>query len=275
LCIRKAPPPGQALTALLRLLSRNGIIIKAALLALALIAWAWLLFRLHAPMAKMPDMAMAGMAMDGTAMGVDPWSSAYLTAAFAMWSIMMVAMMLPSAAPMILLHARIDRSESESARLLHSLLFITAYLAVWTGFSAIAVMAQALLLDTGFLSAATLAPNYRAAASTMLLLAAGYELTPAKHRCLENCQSPLIFIHRYWKGGAAGAFGIGLRHGLYCVGCCWALMLLLFAGGVMNIAWIAPLAILAAIQKTAPPQWRIHQWTAAFLLLLAAWLIIL
>jgi predicted metal-binding membrane protein len=278
LSTRQASPPGRAGLALNHLLSRHSLIVGAALLALVLMAWAWLLSHPHAPMADMPAMPgrdMAGMEMGGMTMNADPWSFAYLATAFAMWSVMMVAMMLPSAAPMILLHARIDRSDSESRRLLHSLLFVAAYVALWTGFSALAAAAQALLLHNGLLSAATLALDQRVAASALLLLAAAYELTPAKHRCLKNCQSPLIFIHRYWKAGAAGAFSLGTRHGLYCVGCCWALMLLLFAGGVMNLAWIAPLTILAAIQKVAPPRWRLHRWTAALLLLLAGLLAIL
>lgn len=262
--IRETAPTGQAALALHHLLSRNGLIVGGALLALVLMAWAWLLSQPHVPMADMSGMDMPGMDMDA-----GPWSSTYLAAAFAMWSVMMVAMMLPSAAPMILLHARIDRAGSESLRLAHSLLFVAAYVAVWTGFSVVAAASQALLLDSGLLSATTLAFGPKAYVPALLLLAAAYELTPAKRRCLENCQSPLIFIHRYWKAGAAGAFSLGLRHGLYCVGCCWMLMLLLFAGGVMNLAWIAPLTILAAAQRAAPPRWRLHLWTAALLVLMA------
>lgn len=216
----------------------------------------------------MADMAGAGMAdmpMGAKPMAIQPLSLSYFLAAFAMWSIMMVAMMLPSAAPMILLHARIDRATSHYARLLHSLMVMGSYLLIWISFSAIAAGAQALLLHRGYLSAETLSLGGRMGAAGLLLVGALYELTPAKHRCLENCQSPLIFIHRYWRPGSGGAFQIGMRHGLYCLGCCWALMLLLFVGGVMNLAWIAFFTCLVAAQKMAPPRWQLDRWTAAFL----------
>ncbi|HEX7877113.1 MAG TPA: DUF2182 domain-containing protein [Sphingobium sp.] len=260
-----------ATVALHHVLSRNSLIVGLALLLLAAFAWGWLWFAPGGGQATgdMAGMDMAGMDMGAMAMPADPWTTAYLMTAFAMWSIMMVAMMAPSAAPMILLHARIDRSESEAARLFHSALFIAAYLLVWTAFAAAAVGAQALLLDGGLLSAATLSIGSPAIIAAMLLLAAAYELTPAKGRCLENCQSPLIFIHRHWKPGADGAFRLGIRHGLYCVGCCWALMLLLFVGGVMNLAWIALLAIVATLEKVASPRWKAHRWVAALLLLAA------
>lgn len=208
-------------------------------------------------------------------MPVDPWSGAYLATAFAMWAVMMVAMMIPSATPMILLHGHIDRSGSSNLRLLHSLLFVAAYLAVWTGIAAAIAIAQALLIGVGLLSAQSLTLGDRAIAVALLLLAATYELTPVKARCLEQCQSPSLFLPRYWKPGAAGAFGLGVRHGLYCVACCWALMLLLFVGGVMNLAWVALLGGLAAVEKMAPPRWSLHRWIAGLLmigaLLLAMW----
>ena len=271
---RQASQSSGPALALHHILSRNNLIVAAALLLLTLLAWGWLWLSPAAPLAGGEGMDMAGMDMSGMDMAVDPWSASYLSMAFAMWSIMMVAMMLPSAAPMILLHARMDRSESESARLFHSSLFIAAYLLVWTIFAAAAAAAQAMLIEGGLLSSAALTLGHRGAAAGVLLLAAGYERTPAKHRCLENCQSPLIFIHRYWHPGAAAAFRLGVRHGLYCLGCCWALMLLLFVGGVMNLAWIALLAVLATVEKIAPPQWRLHRALAVLLLLIAALMLI-
>lgn len=259
-----APPPGRGTITLHHLLSRVGLIVALALLLLAVLAWGWLW------LTSMGDQSMDGaamdMPMDGMAMEVVPWSPAYLFTAFAMWTVMMVAMMVPSAAPMILLHARIDRAETEGARLLNSGLFLAAYLLVWTGFALAATAAQAALLHGGFISVVSLALGSRWAIILLLLLAAAYELTPAKQRCLENCQSPLIFLHRYWKQGPAGAFRVGFLHGLYCLGCCWALMLLLFAGGVMNLALIALLAILVVAEKVAPPHWKAHRAVAAVLL---------
>lgn len=267
--IRPVPPPDGGPSVVHQLLSRNSLIVGAALLLLVMMAWIWLLSMPDASMADMAGTGMADMPMGGMPMAIQPLSPSYFLAAFAMWSIMMVAMMLPSAAPMILLHARIDRATSHYARLLHSLMVMGSYLLIWISFSAIAVGAQALLLHGGYLSAETLSLGGRVGAAGLLLVAALYELTPAKHRCLENCQSPLIFIHRYWRPGARGAFQIGMRHGLYCLGCCWALMLLLFVGGVMNLAWIAFFTCLVAAQKMAPPRWRLDRWTAAFLFVAA------
>ena len=264
------PPSGTALR-LHHVLSRNSLIVAAALLLLAGLAWAWLWSMPGSGQAMSgADMtAMEGMEMGGMVMPPSPWSATYLSMAFLMWAVMMVAMMVPSAAPMILLHARIDRSESEGARLRNSALFIISYLLVWSGFAALAAGAQALLLDRGWLSSAALALGQRSLAAALLALAAFYELTPAKGQCLDHCQAPLLFIHRHWQAGAAGAFRLGLRHGLYCLGCCWALMLLLFAGGVMNLAWVALLTILVTAQKAAPVRWQAHRWFAALLLLSA------
>ena len=208
---------------------------------------------------------MGGMA----AMGPPPLSVAYLASAFTMWSIMMVAMMVPSAAPMILLHARIDRAPSETARLFHTLLFGIAYLLVWTAFSAAAATAQAALVASHAISAAALSVGARPLAASLLLVAAAYELTAAKRLCLDTCQSPLLFVLKYRRPGALGAFRLGLIHGLYCLGCCWALMLLLFVGGVMNLAWVALLGILVLGEKLAPPRWRANRFVAAALFIAA------
>ena len=196
--------------------------------------------------------------MDGHAMAmpVAPWSAAYLVPAFAMWAVMMVAMMLPSAAPMILLHARIGRTPTAALRLAHTLLFSLAYLVVWTGFSAAAALAQALLIDLGLVRAATLALSDRGLAAAVLAAAGLYQLTPAKAACLDQCRSPIQFVLRYWSPGIGGALRLGVAHGLYCVGCCWGLMALLFVAGVMNLAWVALLAGLVLFEKVAPPRWR-------------------
>lgn len=228
-----------------------GLIVAAALALAAALAWAWLAFS-----------PMRGDRMTGMAMPPNPFSPAYLLPTFAMWSIMMVAMMLPSAAPMILLHVRVDRSPSPSARLVRTLLFGVAYLLVWTGFSAAAAFTQATLVANGAVSAAALSVGTRALAAGLLMAAAVYELTAAKRLCLDKCQSPLAFFYRYWRPGAAGAFRLGIVHGVFCLGCCWALMLLLFVGGVMNLAWVALLGIVVLGQKLARPHWHAQLWVA-------------
>ncbi len=200
--------------------------------------------------------------MESMAMPREPLSAAYLLPAFGMWAIMMVAMMVPSAAPMILLHARIDKAPSARARTAHTTLFALAYLLVWTLFSAAAALAQAILVRSGIVTAAGLAVGSNTLAAGLLLTASAYELTAAKRVCLDKCQSPLVFMLRRYRAGAAGAFRLGIVHGLYCLGCCWALMLLLFAGGVMNLAWVAVLGILVLGEKLVPPSWRAERLVA-------------
>jgi predicted metal-binding membrane protein len=229
------------------LLSHDNVIVAGALAAAAVLAWLWLL---RAPMA---------------AMGVAPLSAGYLAPAFAMWAIMMVAMMVPSAAPMILLHARIDKASTRSQRTRNNLLFTFSYLLVWCVFSAIAALAQALLVSTGYVSEMALSFSDRQIAAALLLAAAAYELTAAKRLCLDKCHSPMLFILKHWKPGAAGAVRLGLAHGLFCVGCCWALMLLLFVGGVMNLAWVALLGMVVLGEKFAPATWHAERYCAAAL----------
>ena len=246
------------------LLSRDSTIVAVALAAAALLAWTWLL---RSPMA-------ATSGMDGMAMDPPPLSGAYLLPAFAMWAIMMVAMMVPSAAPMILLHARIDKAPTGRERMRNSLLFALSYLLVWAAFSAIAALAQALLVRSGLVSDMALSVGSGPIAAALLLLAAVYELTAAKRLCLDKCQSPLLFILQHWKPGAAGAFKLGIAHGLFCVGCCWALMLLLFVGGVMNLAWVAALGIVVLAEKFAPPHWHAERYVAAALAIAAGLILV-
>jgi predicted metal-binding membrane protein len=211
--------------------------------------------------------------MPGMMMAPEPWSAAYLLPTFTMWSLMMVAMMLPSAALMILLHARIDRG-TQAQRTFDNILFATCYLVVWAAFSLLAALAQAALVDAGLVSAAALAVGNRTLVAGLLLLAAVWQLTVQKAACLERCQSPLHFVMRYWRPGPAGAMRLGLIHGLFCVGCCWSLMLLLFVGGVMNLAWVAVLALVVFVEKLAPPAWRISRWIAGALALGAGYVLI-
>jgi len=176
------------------------------------------------------------------------WSLANWLAVFAMWSVMMAAMMLPSAAPIVLTFAGLNRKRGEDAR---SLSFVVGYLALWTAFGALAVTAQWALQSVGLLSP-MIVSNSAWLTGVLLVIAGVFQFTPLKHACLRACRSPLGFLMSEWREGLAGAWRMGLRHGLYCLGCCWALMALLFVGGVMNILWIGALAALVAIEKFAP-----------------------
>jgi predicted metal-binding membrane protein len=193
------------------------------------------------------DMSMADMPMDP-----EPWSPAQAWLVFAMWWVMMIAMMVPSAAPTILLFAAIKRKQTATENpVIASWLFLAGYLVIWAGFSLVAVLAQWGLDQAGLLSG-MMASTSSVLAGIILLAAGLYQLTPIKRACLRYCQSPLLFLSSYWQPGAIGALRMGLQHGGYCVGCCWFLMALLFVVGVMNLLWVALLAAVVFVEKLAP-----------------------
>jgi predicted metal-binding membrane protein len=181
-------------------------------------------------------------------MPLSAWSLSNWAAVFAMWVVMMAAMMLPSATPMVLSFAALNRKRAERAR---TLLFISAYLALWATFGGAATIIQWVLQSHGWITPMIVSSS-AALSVTLLLIAGVFQFSPLKRACLRACRSPLGFLLSDWREGLAGAWHMGLRHGFYCLGCCWALMTLLFVGGAMNLPWIAALASLVAIEKLAP-----------------------
>ncbi|MGE4053678.1 MAG: DUF2182 domain-containing protein [Vicinamibacterales bacterium] len=179
------------------------------------------------------------------------WDLPHLLLLWAMWAVMMTAMMLPSASPLLLLYGAAARRSAEIARDRHVYALAGGYLAVWALFSLGATMLQRELSALLLLSPMMEATSTRTSGA-LLLLAGLYQFTPLKHACLRACQSPLGFMMTHWRGGWSGALRMGAAHGVYCVGCCWALMLLLFAGGVMNLVVIAALTVFVAFEKLAP-----------------------
>jgi predicted metal-binding membrane protein len=169
-----------------------------------------------------------------------------------MWAVMMVAMMVPTAAPMTLMYAAVARkAAAQHNPTAPTFVFVAGYIAMWTVFSLVATIAQYALDRAALLSPMMVSTSTRFGAA--LLIAAGiYQFTPLKNTCLKNCRAPAHFISRYWRTGNLGAFRLGLRFGAYCVGCCWILMALLFVGGVMNLLWIAAIAIFVLLEKTIP-----------------------
>jgi predicted metal-binding membrane protein len=169
-----------------------------------------------------------------------------------MWAAMMTVMMLPSAVQMLLFYDSIAQKRGGRATAIGpTMVFASGYLAVWLGFSTGAVLLQYALDGASLLSPAMQTTSLALAGVT--LVAAGiYQWTPLKQACLRQCRSPLDFVLTYWREGNSGAFAMGLRHGLFCLGCCWVLMLLLFVGGVMNFAWIAGIALFVLVEKLAP-----------------------
>ena len=175
-----------------------------------------------------------------------------VAALFAMWAAMMAAMMLPSAAPAIALYGGLVRKHAERGSTLPAVgIFVAGYLLAWTAFSAAAALLQAALQHFMLLDGMMASSNE--ALSAALLAAAGlYQLTPLKDRCLSKCREPVAFFMTRWRPGALGALGMGMSHGAYCVGCCAVLMLVLFAVGVMNLAWVAGLAAFVLVEKLVP-----------------------
>ena len=193
------------------------------------------------------DTAMAAMGMTMQA----PWNAADVWLTFVMWMVMMVGMMTPAAAPVLLLFAGAAGTRKERAIPISTLTFGLGYLAVWAGFSACAALAQWGLHEATLLSSAMRTSSPRLGGG-MLVAAGAYQLTPLKTACLAHCRSPLGFLMTNWRNGVVGAFQMGCRHGVYCVGCCWALMTILFVVGVMNLAWVAILAGFVLFEKLGP-----------------------
>lgn len=231
-----------------RLVRRDRAVTGAALGTMIAVAWLSLL-RMRSGMTAAPGAAtaMPGMAMPEMA----AWSATDLAALFVMWAVMMAAMMLPSAAPMILLVASVHRRRrARDIAVAPTAVFAAGYLVVWTAFSAVAALIQWVLHQAALLSPA-MASTSPVLGGLVLIVAGIYQWLPLKSACLGRCRSPLGFLVSEWREGTGGALVMGLRHGLFCLGCCWALMLLLFAAGVMNLLWIALIAGLALVEKFA------------------------
>lgn len=246
-----------------RALLRDRWIVSACLALLVALACLWL-WRDYAAMAQwdrsMAAMGMKNMEMVGGPMATSSAPTAYIVEAFVMWFIMMVAMMLPSAAPMILLYGKLARAgRGQGGVFASTTMFAGLYLAVWGGFSAVAALIQWALVRSGAISDMGLAFGDPQIAGALLIAAGLYQLTPLKRACLKKCRSPMSFLMRLWRPGLAGAARLGLTHGVYCFGCCAMLMALLFVFGVMNLAWVALLAVLVLIEKVVPGGPRIAQ----------------
>jgi predicted metal-binding membrane protein len=244
--------------------TRDRAILAACIALLAAAGWGWLVYQ---------DWAMSHMDVVDMAMpGVGPWNAGDVGLVFVMWAIMMVAMMLPAVAPVALLYRRVVGARDTSAPpLLMTALFLAGYVAVWTAFSALATLAQWALHEAGLLSPAMQTRN--AALGGAVLIGAGvYQFTVAKRACLRHCRSPFAFLLNAWRSGKRGAGEMGLRHGLYCTGCCWLLMMLLFVVGVMNLAWIAAITALVVAEKLLPGAERIARIAGVGLIAWGAWL---
>lgn len=216
---------------------------------------------------------MGGMDMSMAMPQALAWDAVEALMMFVMWVVMMIAMMTPTAAPMILLFAAINRKRKErDAPYVPTAIFVTGYLLTWAAFSAVATAAQ-----WGLHQAALLSPMMMSTSAWLggglLIIAGVFQWLPLKDACLRHCRSPLSFLTNEWVEGANGALVMGLKHGAYCTGCCWALMALLFVGGVMNLLWIAGLTIFVLLEKVTPGGARIGRAAGLTLVGFGVWVI--
>lgn len=252
-------------------LRRDRYIVAAALLLITALSWAYLL-QLVADM-DMPGMDSAAMA---AMMAPREWTPADFGYMLVMWIVMMVGMMTPSAAPMILLYARVARQATAQGTLFAATgWFAAGYLLAWAGFSLAATLLQWMLERLTLLSPMMTSTSHRF--NGIVLIAIGvYQWTPWKYACLAACQAPLSFIQRHggFRPEASRSLRLGLLHGAYCVACCWALMALLFVGGVMNVLWIAAIALFVLLEKVLPVGRIVPRVGGVICIVAGAWLLI-
>ncbi|MBA3444949.1 MAG: DUF2182 domain-containing protein [Gemmatimonadales bacterium] len=245
-------------------LRKDRLIVVAGLLTLAALAWLYL----AQAAATMP--AHAGMSMPSTR----PWDVGETVGLALMWIVMMIAMMVPSVAPVILLFAGVSRRRRVQGVLATPVsVFTLGYLLAWTGYAVLAAVTQSALHSAALLSPAMASGNPMLAGA-ILMLAGLYQWLPVKGACLSHCRSPLGFFSTEWREGVSGALRMGFRHGSYCVGCCWALMALLFVAGVMNLVWVAAIAGFVLAEKVVPNGRLLGRITGAALAGCGLWVLV-
>ena len=255
-------------TRLERLLEHDRAAFAVLLILIPLACWSWIVVMARDMYGPMTGASAWMMTLR--------WDAHHVLLVWAMWAVMMAGMMLPSASPLLLLYGaaarRTGRGSGAGAwRQIYAL--ATGYIVIWAIFSASATAAQRILSRLLIVSP-MMTVTSRAATVAMLALAGLYQLTPLKRACLHACRSPLSFMMHRWRAGSIGAFRMGVDHGIYCVGCCWALMLLLFVGGVMNLTVIVALTVFVAIEKLLPIGAAAARVSGAALIAAAAWMLV-
>lgn len=230
--------------------TRDRFFITSSLAVVVALAWGYL----YVLATNMPAMSKMDVAMSA---GIRPWSLAESFLMFAMWVVMMVGMMVPTAMRAVLIYAGIShRAHAQGTPVAPTYWFVTGYAVVWSGFGLAATLFQAGFDRLGLLSPLMVSSSPLLGAG--LLIAAGaYQLTPWKDVCLQHCQSPAMYLATRFRPGVGNAFALGMRHGTYCLGCCWLLMGLLFLGGVMNLLWIAAITGFVLLEKLLPASLRV------------------
>ncbi len=237
------------------ILRRDRKVVTVSLVLVVALAWLYLWHDARA----MSNMDMADMQH---AVGA---GTVALT--FGMWTVMMVGMMLPSAAPTILLYGALVRKNGERGTVLPAVwIFTSGYLVAWTSFSLAAALLQLALEQTALMTPMMVSAS-RGLSAAILIAAGIYQWLPVKEICLRKCRNPIEFFATRWRAGADGAFRMGVEHGMYCVGCCWMLMLLLFVAGVMNLVWVALIAGFVFVEKLLPAEKFTSRFASAALIL--------
>lgn len=273
--MHRAAQVSHAVTSIQRIeaiVRRDKFVTAAALGILTVLAWAYLV-RMEREMSAAASEAEMHAAMGMAGMDATAWGFSELSALFIMWAVMMAGMMLPSAAPVILLTAGVYRRRGGEQAGRSTAAFVSGYLVAWTVFSALAALTQAGLHSAALMSA-SMASKSAWLAGALFVVAGLYQWLPLKNACLTHCRSPLQFLTEEWREGTRGAFVMGLRHGVFCVGCCWGLMLLLFATGVMNLAWVAAIAAFVLVEKLLPHGLRIGRYAGVLLIAWGLWVFI-
>ncbi len=262
----RSDPKGMLREVAETVLRRDRIVVLSGLALITVLSWIYV----SSLASEMRDMDMGA---EMTMPRMQAWGVADFGLTFGMWAVMMVAMMTPSAAPMILMFAGVNRRRREQqVSYVPTSVFLASYLVVWAGFSVLATGAQWGLHDVSLLSP-MLALTSPVLGSVLLVAAGIYQWTPLKHACLSKCRSPLGFVLNEWREGRLGAFLMGLKHGGYCVGCCWSLMALLLVAGVMNLLWVAAIAGFVLLEKVAPAGDRLGRVAGVMLAGWGAWMV--
>lgn len=261
----------QAVTPLEAVLKRDRAIVFTSLVLVVALAWAYL-FYLSRDMQQ--GMSAGAMNMDMAMSQFQPWGPINFGLNFIMWAVMMLAMMVPTAAPMIITFAAVNRRRRERDQpFVPTGVFLSGYLVVWFGFSIAATMTQWGLHQGALLSG--MMGNAVPLAGGVILVAAGaFQWTPLKNACLKQCRTPLGFIMTEWRDGPKGALMMGVRHGGFCLGCCWFLMGLLFVAGIMNLLWIAVIAVYILVEKVAPAGHWVGRVAGVALIGWGAWMVV-
>ncbi|UCD69748.1 MAG: DUF2182 domain-containing protein [Betaproteobacteria bacterium] len=259
-------------------LKRERWIVASGLVLICALSWAYLLAGAGTGMSAvaMSNWQFPPPAHAVTAGGA--WDASYWLVMFSMWWVMMIAMMMPSAAPVVLLYARVYRHGQRQGQIgptyVPTVSFIAGYLLAWLIFSGAATGLQWVLESLGLLDAMMMWSSDAVLSGSLLIAAGIYQILPLKQACLKHCRSPVDFVSRNWRQGWTGASVMGIQHGIYCVGCCWMVMALLFVGGIMNLVWVAGLSILVLVEKLAPAGRGIGRAAGAVMIATGAYLLV-